>query len=283
MLSLHTFYYILPLIAIILVGVTCSKITNKVNLEHYIYSLRADDEQWRYSKSVSNISSNNLKVPDELKGVTQYKGPVDIVITWLDANDPVWRASFKSFGFTYDPERFTTSREVDINLASLSVYFPNCGKVYIVSDQQMDLGYLPESFRKKISFVKHSAIIDEQYLPTFSANVLEANLWKIPGLSEIFMYLNDDFFLMKPFDIDRIINAGPQVIVPSSYNTRWCQPANLKAESFPEAHSIDYTNTNNLFMSKFGYCIPYLNDDHRPYILSVSLNRYVAKLYPEVY
>ncbi len=100
---------------------------------------------------------------------------------------------------------------------------------------------------------------------------------KIPGLSEIFMYLNDDFVLMKPFDIDRIINAGPQVIVPSSYNTRWCQPANLKAESFTEGHNIDYTNTNNLFMSMFGYCIPYLNDDHRPYILSVSLNRYVTK------
>lgn len=241
---------------------------------------KADDEQWRIIRNQYNIKREK-PIPDSLKDVANYKGPVDIVICWLDPKDPVWQENFKSFGFVYDPVRFDSSREIEINLASLSVYFPNCGKVYIVSDQRLDLSFLPSFFREKISFVKHTEIIDEQYLPTFSANVLEANLWKIPGLSEIFMYLNDDFIIMRPFDIDRIINAGPKIIVPSSYMPKWCDPAFLKKEWFPNGHNIDYINTNNLFIEKFGYCIPYMNSYHVPYVLSVSLNKYTSELYAE--
>lgn len=243
---------------------------------------KADDEQWRIIRRRYNINSSDIKVPEELSKVTQYKGPVDIVITWLDPKDPIWQESFRSYGFTFEPDRFTSSREIEINLASISVYFPNCGNIFLLTDQRMDLEFLPSSFREKISFVKHNVIIDQQYLPTFSANVLEANLWKIPGLSEIFMYLNDDFFLTRPFDIDRIINSGPQLIVPSSYSPKWCDPIILKMEALERAHNIDYTNTNNLFINKFGYCIPYMNTNHVPYILSVSLNRYAAELYAEV-
>lgn len=44
----------------------------------------------------------------------------------------------------------------------------------------------------------HREIIDHDYLPTFNSHVIEANLHKIPNLSEHFIYFNDDVFVAKP-------------------------------------------------------------------------------------
>ncbi len=44
----------------------------------------------------------------------------------------------------------------------------------------------------------HREIIEQEYLPTFNSHVIEANLHKIPNLSEHFIYFNDDVFVAKP-------------------------------------------------------------------------------------
>lgn len=41
-------------------------------------------------------------------------------------------------------------------------------------------------------------LLPEHATPTFSSNVVEQFLHKIPGLSDIFLYWNDDFFLGRP-------------------------------------------------------------------------------------
>uniref|UniRef100_A0A7S3VHJ2 Stealth protein CR2 conserved region 2 domain-containing protein n=1 Tax=Dunaliella tertiolecta TaxID=3047 RepID=A0A7S3VHJ2_DUNTE len=51
-----------------------------------------------------------------------------------------------------------------------------------------------QQLQQKISFVDHTDFIPAEYLPTFSAPAIEANLHRIPGLSENFIYQNDDFF-----------------------------------------------------------------------------------------
>ena len=43
----------------------------------------------------------------------------------------------------------------------------------------------------------HREIIEQEYLPTFNSHVIEANLHKIPNLSEHFIYFNDDVFVAK--------------------------------------------------------------------------------------
>ena len=50
----------------------------------------------------------------------------------------------------------------------------------------------------KIKLINHSQIIDAKYLPTFNSHVIEANLYKIPDLSEHFIYFNDDVFVARP-------------------------------------------------------------------------------------
>lgn len=46
--------------------------------------------------------------------------------------------------------------------------------------------------------VYHRDFIPEEYLPTFNSHAIELFLWKIPGLSDFFLYFNDDQFVLGP-------------------------------------------------------------------------------------
>ena len=62
-------------------------------------------------------------------------------------------------------------------------------------------GHLPEwlnTGHPKLNIVRHEEYIPEKYLPVFSANPIEVNIHRIPGLAEKFLYLNDDTFLTAP-------------------------------------------------------------------------------------
>ena len=65
----------------------------------------------------------------------------------------------------------------------------------------MTWGHLPEwlnTNHPKLHIVKHEDYIPEKFLPTFSSHVIELNLHRIKGLSEQFVYFNDDMFLTAP-------------------------------------------------------------------------------------
>ncbi len=50
----------------------------------------------------------------------------------------------------------------------------------------------------KLKVVRHEEFIPTDYLPTFSSHPIELNLHRIKGLSERFVYFNDDTFLIRP-------------------------------------------------------------------------------------
>ncbi len=55
----------------------------------------------------------------------------------------------------------------------------------------------------KLKVVRHEEFIPEKYLPTFNSHTIELNLHRINGLSEHFVYFNDDTFVtayVKPED-----------------------------------------------------------------------------------
>ena len=52
-----------------------------------------------------------------------------------------------------------------------------------------------ELFTSGVDFLE---IFDEAHLPTFSSHAIETRLHKIPGLSNHFVYSNDDFLLTRP-------------------------------------------------------------------------------------
>lgn len=129
------------------------------------------------------------------------KPVIDFVQTWVDGNDPAWRARRQPY---LPDSSHVDSKEIRYRDWKLLHYWfrgvekfaPWVRYVYLVTDRQC-----PEWLRKehpKLRLVDHRDYIPAEYLPTFSSRVIELNLHRLPDLSEHFVLFNDDTFIIKP-------------------------------------------------------------------------------------
>ncbi|MET7535391.1 stealth family protein [Streptomyces sp. NPDC005507] len=133
--------------------------------------------------------------------------PVDVVYTWVDDSDPVWsaeREAVRSGGQATplhaqaaNDARFTSRDELRYSLRSLHQYAPWIRNVYLVTAGQVPRWLNVDAHG--IQVVDHRDIFsDPRALPTFNSHAIESQLHHIEGLSEQFLYLNDDVFLGRP-------------------------------------------------------------------------------------
>jgi Stealth protein CR2, conserved region 2/Stealth protein CR1, conserved region 1 len=135
---------------------------------------------------------------------------VDAVITWVDGSDPAHKqkrdhyltqAQTPLHDNGTNPHRWVCSDELNFCVRSIANHAPWVRRIWIVTDEQIPvLASLPDEFAAKISVVDHREIFAgyEDALPTFNSLSIETMLWRIPGLSEHFLYFNDDVFLTAP-------------------------------------------------------------------------------------
>lgn len=127
--------------------------------------------------------------------------PIDAVYTWVDSSDPEWRASHARYSSEHTTEnesanndqRYVNRDELRYSLRSVWMFMPFVRNIYIVTADQRPnwLGDHP-----RVSVVSHRTIFPStSALPTFNSHAIETCLHRIPGLSEHFMYFNDDVFL----------------------------------------------------------------------------------------
>lgn len=139
--------------------------------------------------------------------------PIDAVVTWVDGDDPVHRAKrmkFESQDQILNDEvggeiRYKSIGEIKFCIASLLRFAPFIRKIFVVTDGQDPHlePFLDRNFPERstqIEIVDHAVIYRgyEHFLPIFAARSIETVLWRIPGLSEHYIYLNDDFLLVAP-------------------------------------------------------------------------------------
>src|SRR5690606_23049320 len=98
--------------------------------------------------------------------------------------------------------RFSDIGEIDYCVASILRYAPWLQRIHIVSDAQTpriveQLRGTPYADRVRV--VDHREIFAgfEQHLPTFNSRSIISLLWRIPGLSDDFVYFNDDMLLLR--------------------------------------------------------------------------------------
>ena len=128
---------------------------------------------------------------------------VDLVYLWVDGSDPEWRAKRNaSIGASEEKSavncegRFADNDELKYSLRSVDKYAPWIHRVFIVTDNQVP-AWLDTS-NPKVRIVDHKDILPDACLPCFNSVLLEHFIYKIPGLSEYFLYANDDTFINKP-------------------------------------------------------------------------------------
>jgi hypothetical protein len=133
--------------------------------------------------------------------------PVDVVYTWVDGSDPQWLRRKDDAWVALDPEhhhpsaatssRFTSHDELRYSLRSLEAHADWVRTVYLVTDGQRPPWLRADHPRLRV--VDHRELFaGTQALPTFNSHAIEARLHHVPGLSEHFLYLNDDVFFGRP-------------------------------------------------------------------------------------
>ncbi len=134
--------------------------------------------------------------------------PIDFVITWVDNHDSSWQADYLKFSGETDNNsiRYRDWDNLRYWFRGVEKFAPWVNNIFFIT-----CGHLPEWLNvnaPKLKIVKHSEYMDKKYLPTFSSHPIEFLMHQIEGLSERFVYFNDDMFLINKVAPSRFFIDG---------------------------------------------------------------------------
>ncbi|MEV6429260.1 stealth family protein [Nocardia sp. NPDC051463] len=150
---------------------------------------------------------------------------IDIVFSWVDGSDPEFRARRAGMlaqvvvGEGDDADaRIRQIDELKYALRSVDKNAPWIRRIFIATDSAVPdwLGAHPKV--TVVRAVDHFS--DTSGLPTFNSHAVECQLQHIEGLSEHFLYSNDDMFFARPVrpsmfftpaGVSRFIEAGTRI------------------------------------------------------------------------
>jgi hypothetical protein len=150
---------------------------------------------------------------------------IDFVVTWVDMDDPKWKADFAKYSGKIDNTKNEVSEARFRDHGFLKYWFrgvekfaPWVRKVHFVTCNQKPK-WLNAS-HPKLQLVNHTDYIPEKFLPVFNSSLIEIYLHKIPDLADQFVYFNDDFFIINHLPKERFFRDGlPNDIAAFRYNS----------------------------------------------------------------
>lgn len=125
---------------------------------------------------------------------------IDYVVTYVDDTDLNWQKLFNErksefkLGDDEYKRRYSKNTLFKYVFRGLEKNMPWINDVYLVVQSYSQV---PEWIdAKKVKIVKHDEFIPAECLPTFNSNVIEDFLHMIKPLGELFIYGNDDMFIL---------------------------------------------------------------------------------------
>ena len=244
-------------------------------------------------------------------------GPIDVVFTWVNGSDPIQQENLRKY--KGNPERLTIMYRdygtLRFAMRSIEKFAPWINHIFLLTNGQQPDWY-NKSAEKFVSFlslqficcfssrllslslsiclflllfIRTTLVTHEQVfsnlknLPTFNSNAIESNLHKIPGLSDCFLFMNDDFFLLSPTPKDYFID--PQTGLLNLHFEKRTAPALKEMETNGWFRSVAHSNE---LVSQWYY--PYNKNvvrhhfsSHYCYFFSKSLLEMMANRWPEQY
>lgn len=128
--------------------------------------------------------------------------PIDIVYTWVDGSRPDYRALLEHFSRRprdLNPERFRDPYDLlRYSLRSVEANAPWVRNLYLFTCRPQFPAWLKRD-HPRVRVIHHDEVgADPAALPTFNSNVIESFLHLLPGISDQFLYLNDDYLFGAP-------------------------------------------------------------------------------------
>ena len=156
----------------------------------------------------SEFFYKTVPVKNSNRRLIMGKNTIDFVIPWVDGNDPEWRRR-KAEKLREEQEAIQLYRDWGLLrywFRAVEKFTPWVRRIWFICDQQ------PPSWlnirHPKLKIIRHEDYIPAEYLPVFSSHPIELNLHRIKGLSEQFVYFNDDTFLLRPVKPDFFFRNG---------------------------------------------------------------------------
>jgi hypothetical protein len=188
-------------------------------------------------------------------------GPIDAVYTWVDGDDPSFRESFsralsRHTGIPAHADtgrhRYRDSHELRYSLRSISRHASWINHVYLVTNGQVPT-WLNRS-ATGLTLVRHEEIFPNPGdLPTFNSHAIESCLHRIPGLSEAYVYFNDDVFIGR--------DAAPADFIEDGQTINYFDDLRMDSALNPfNPTDQAYGHTRNLVLSRY----PHTSLSHLP-------------------
>jgi hypothetical protein len=138
---------------------------------------------------------------------------IDIVFSWVDGSSEEFQRARAQRMKTYvigegdDSEaRYRQLDELKYALRSVYLFAPWVRHIFIVTDSPVP-AWLDE--HAQVTIVRsEDFFVDLDDLPTHNSHAIESQLHHIPGLSEHFLYSNDDMFFARPVRPDIFFSPG---------------------------------------------------------------------------
>lgn len=193
--------------------------------------------------SYSNIYDNIMNINVIKHTIENFEGdknidyikppfPIDVVYTWAgEKNDDL-------------NIRLTNYNELKYSLRSIKMFIPWINHIYILMNPPKKY----PSWMKKcdyITLLDHNDLFDNKNNDITNSNLIETYLPYITNLAEHFIYLNDDFFIIKKLNYTDFFTLDGKAIVPrTNYSS-------MKLNK-PETTNIKNNKKANFKLPEFG-------------------------------
>ena len=201
---------------------------------------------------------------------------IDVVIPWVDGNDHNWQKQKDLYKGVKSADksdsRYRDWDNLQYIFRGIEKFWPWVNHVFLVT-----CGQKPKWLNlncEKLRLINHTDYIPDEYLPTFNSHTIELNFHRIKDLSEHFIYLNDDFFPIRPLKSTDFFRNG--------FPCDSCTQQNLLSIYVPDdtnIQHIDFTNLGliNAYFRKKDVTRHHLNKWYGPYLGIHAMMQAIAK------
>jgi len=235
------------------------------------------------SPAVSIVSHCQTREEFTGKLIDQICFPIDVVYTWVDGSDSRWRAKRDSALSRYrgrlsaesaNESRYASRDELRYSMRSLALFAPWVNRIWLVTDEQIPAWL--EVSHDQITIVDHRDLFSGRgRLPTFNSHAIETQLHQIPGLSEHFLYFNDDVLLGRAVFPNAFFEANglPKVVL----STAKVDPGPVLPSDTPATAA---GKNNRALIAEFGSRVSY-KVKHCPHPLRRSILAEIEKRFTD--
>lgn len=205
---------------------------------YYGASTAVQIELWSFSPSEivlpieNSLTRRNIRPDEAVRGTVERFGrtwptienmfadhasdinfDIDIVFSWVDGSSAEFQAQRARRMANYvvgegddSAARYRQIDELKYALRSVHMHAPWIRRIFVATDSPRP-DWLAE--HPKVTFVPSEAFfVDTSVLPTHNSQAVECQLHHIPGLSEHFLYSNDDMFFGRPVSPSMFFSPG---------------------------------------------------------------------------